>query len=391
MTTRRMMNKLPEDVVIYILFRLPVKSLLRFKCTSKAWYTLILSDTFVKLHHNHATATKEEFILFIRTFREEPDLWKNVASFIYCDDNNDHNNLFPDLDLSHLTSSYCSIFGQLIGPCHGLIALSDSIIIIILNPSTRKYVVLPPSPFGCPKGYHRSIEGIGFGFDSIVNDYKVVRLSDVYWDPPTDYPGPREPKVDIYDLSIDSWRELSEVEFPSIYYLPCSEMYYKEAVHWFSHIDMDVMILCFDIITEIFRTMKIPGDCTFLEIPRYGLAILNECLTLISYPDPMCSDEPIEELIYIWIMKEYGESESWIKKYTIKPLPIESPLAIWKDHLLLLQSISGIILFSWDLNSNEVKEFELHGHLECMRAVIYKESLTTIPRVGEHSPQVQQF
>nr|BAJ24853.1 S-locus linked F-box protein type-2 [Petunia x hybrida] len=383
-------KKLPEDVVIYMLLRFSVKSLLRFKCISKEWYTLILTNTFVKLHLNRITTTKDEFILFIRTFREEPEQLKSIASFLCCDDNNDLNSLFPDLDVSDLTSTCYTIFNQLIGPCHGLIALTDSFIIIILNPATRKYVVLPPSPFGCPKGYHRSVEGIGFGFDSMVNDYKVVRLSDVYWDPPTDYPGPREPKVDVFDLAIDSWREL-DLEFPSIYYLPCSEMYYKEAVHWFIIRDT-VVILCFDISTEIFRIMEMPGSCTFLDGPRYGLAILYECLTLICYPDPMSSDDPTEDLIDIWIMEKYGISESWIKKYTIRPvpIPIESPLAIWKDQLLLLQTKSGFFI-AYDLTSDELKEFNLNGHFESLRVIVYTENLTTITRISDNGTQVQQF
>nr|AIK66497.1 S2-locus F-box type-2 protein [Petunia integrifolia subsp. inflata] len=386
----RIMKKLPEDVVIYILLRFAVKSLLRFKCISKAWYSLIITKTFVKLYGNRITTTKDEFILCIRTFREEPEQLKSIASFFSCDDNNDLNTLAPDVDVSDLTSSCDTIFNQLIGPCHGLIALTDSFIIIILNPSTRKYVVLPPSPFGCPKGYHRSIEGIGFGFDSIVNDYKVVRLSDVYWDPPTDYPGPREPKVDIFDLSIDSWREL-DLEFPTIYYLPCSEMYYKEAIHWFI-IAETVVILCFDISTETFRTMKMPGTCTLFDGPRYGLSVLNEHLTLICYPDPMSSIDPTEDLIDIWMMEEYGASESWIKIYTIRPvpIPIESPLAIWKGHLLLLQTKSGFLV-SCDLNSGDVKEFNLNGHLESLRVLVYTETLTTIQKISEHGTQVQQF
>lgn len=43
----------------------------------------------------------------------------------------------------------------------------------------------------------------------------------------------RQPKVDIYDLSIECWREV-DVEFSSICYLSCSQMYYKDAVHWFT-------------------------------------------------------------------------------------------------------------------------------------------------------------
>lgn len=305
------------------------------------------------------------------------------------DDNNNLSTFFPDINVTDLTSACCTIFSQLINSCNGLIALTDSFIIIILNPTTRQYLVIPPSPFGCPIGYHHSVEGIGFGFDSISNDYKAVRLLDVYWDPPTDYSGPREPKVDIYDLGIDSWRE-HDLEFLSIYYLPCSKMYYKDAVYWFTITD-ELVILCFDISTEIFRIMEMPSACTIYG-PRYGLVVLNELLALICYPDPMCSIDPAEDLLDIWMMKEYGASESWIKKYTIRPLPIsiETPLAIWKDHLLLLQTISGFLI-SYDLYLYEVKEFNLNGHLESLRVLRYTESLTSIPRVSEHCKQIQQL
>ncbi|KAG5631045.1 hypothetical protein H5410_002762 [Solanum commersonii] len=388
MMVNRIMKKLPQDVVIFMLLKLPLKSLLRFKSISKIWYTLILSDTFFKLHLKRTTTTKDEFILFIRTLREDdPYKLTSIASFFSGDDKNNLTTLFPDLDVSDLTSSCCTIFNELIGPCHGLIAMTDSYIIIVLNPATRKYFVIPSSPFECPIGYYRYIEAVAFGFDSIVNDYKIIKLSDVYWDPPTDDRGPRGSRVEIYNLSIDSWRE-HNIDFPSIYFSHCSEIYYKEAVHWFTIKD-DLVILCFDISSEIFRTMEMPSVCIDLNGPRYGLAVLNDSLVMMSYPDSMCSIDHTENLLDIWMMKEYGESESWIKMHTISPLPIpiESALVIWKDHLLLLQTQTGFLI-SYDLNSDEVKEFNLNGHHESLRVIKYTDCLTTIPTLSE---QVQQL
>ncbi|KAK4365542.1 hypothetical protein RND71_016900 [Anisodus tanguticus] len=39
---------LPEDLVMEILPRLPVESLLRFKCVSKKWYEIIKNSSFIK-------------------------------------------------------------------------------------------------------------------------------------------------------------------------------------------------------------------------------------------------------------------------------------------------------------------------------------------------------
>jgi hypothetical protein len=43
--------ELPEELVLdEILIRLPVKSLLRFKCVSKAWRTAISDPSFIRTH-----------------------------------------------------------------------------------------------------------------------------------------------------------------------------------------------------------------------------------------------------------------------------------------------------------------------------------------------------
>ncbi|XP_048133095.1 uncharacterized protein LOC125314572 [Rhodamnia argentea] len=45
-----MAENLMEDIIIDILWRLPVKSLMRFKCKSKQWRSLISDQHFARLH-----------------------------------------------------------------------------------------------------------------------------------------------------------------------------------------------------------------------------------------------------------------------------------------------------------------------------------------------------
>nr|ABR18786.1 class S F-box protein [Nicotiana alata] len=376
------MKKLPEDVVIYILSRFSVKSLLRFKFISKSWYTLIQSSTFINVHLNRSTITKNEFILFSRSFRIETEGFKNVLSIISSDDYNDLNVVLQDLDLPYLTFTPNYHFNELVGPCNGLIVLTDDDdIIVLFNPATKNYMLLPPSPFVCSKGYHRSfIGGVGFGFDSIGNDYKFVRISEVFLDT---YWGPeeREQKVEVYDLRSDSWRDLNHVDqqLPTIFWNQCFEMLHNGAFHWYAVGDLTYEILCFDFSTEIFRSMKMPESCNAYDGKRYSLAVVNESLTLICYPSPDSEIDQTQNTMDIWIMMEYGVNESWTKKYIISPLPIESPLTIWRDHLLLLQSKTGQLI-SYNLRSNEVKEFDLRGYPESLRAIVYKESLISVPK-----------
>lgn len=46
---------IPQDIIMDILSRLPVKSLLRFRSVSKEWYKLISDPHFIKLHVNQCT------------------------------------------------------------------------------------------------------------------------------------------------------------------------------------------------------------------------------------------------------------------------------------------------------------------------------------------------
>nr|AIK66454.1 S6a-locus F-box type-11 protein [Petunia integrifolia subsp. inflata] len=385
------MKKIHEDVVICILLGLPVKSLMRLKCISKTLYTLVQSSTFINLHLNRTTTYNDELIFFKRSIKLEPDLFKNILSFLSSDNKDDLNPVSPDIDVPYLTSDYCSRFHQLIGPCRGLIALTDFTTIVLLNPATRKYRLLPGSSFVCPKGFTFVTRGVGFGHSTAENYYKLVRIFEVYTDPYDRDLDARHSKVEVYDSCTDCWRDLDLTVklLPKVRRFASSEIFYKETFHWCAH-DDTVMILCFDISLETFHYMKLPDHCHFWDNKGYGLTVLSNYLTFITYPNPRCALDPGQEFTDIWIMEEYGVNGTWIKKYTIKPLPIESSLSIWKDHLLLLQTTRGT-LSSYNLSSDELKEFNFQGFTSTLRLVVYKESSTIIPRESEHGTRVQTF
>lgn len=46
---------LPEAIIEEILSRLPIKSLLRFKCVTKHWNSTILDRHFISLHHENSS------------------------------------------------------------------------------------------------------------------------------------------------------------------------------------------------------------------------------------------------------------------------------------------------------------------------------------------------
>ncbi|MCD9643782.1 hypothetical protein HAX54_031481, partial [Datura stramonium] len=256
---------LPEVMMIYILMRFQIKSLMRLKCVSKTWYTLLQSSYFINFHLNRTTSAKDEFVLLNRSFQEEPNKYKSILSFLlHVDGHIDLIPVSPDLDVPYLTTTNSCIFHQLLGPCRGLLLLTDSESIVVFNPTTRNYRLLKPSTFTCPLGFYHEIKGVAFGFDSVVNDYKVVRISEVIGDPPFYDFNVRAWKVEVYDLIIDSWRDVEKVhqQLPSLCWYPCSEIFYRGALS------------------------LMPDSCDFNDGKCYGLIVLNESLTLPCYPNP---------------------------------------------------------------------------------------------------------
>ncbi|XP_019159078.1 PREDICTED: putative F-box protein At3g52320 [Ipomoea nil] len=61
----------PEDMVAEILSRLPVESLLRFKCVCKEWYQLIQQDDFIEKHHRHGAMS----FYYHKEYINQPFYW----------------------------------------------------------------------------------------------------------------------------------------------------------------------------------------------------------------------------------------------------------------------------------------------------------------------------
>ncbi|XP_047339502.1 F-box protein CPR1-like [Impatiens glandulifera] len=168
------MSPFPDEILANILFRLPVKCLLRSRCVSKSWFALISSSYFVKLHLNRSVQTKSNLGLL---------LWKG-NSYRVNNDSLDNGVLQPIEVDNHPLRCYKN-YGTLWGSCDGLFCMSNDIGNVILwNSSTKKYINLPSTPIkiticGSEKKAFRNtlLERVyRFGYDNINGDYKVVSV-----------------------------------------------------------------------------------------------------------------------------------------------------------------------------------------------------------------------
>ncbi|KAK2986261.1 hypothetical protein RJ640_021830 [Escallonia rubra] len=205
------------------------------------------------------------------------------------------------------------------------------------------------------------------------SEYKVIRIAELYEDDDGDYMF-HSVNVEIYDLSTDSWREIDAV-VPYVWYFSCSELLFNGNFHWWAD-DEDYggeSMLSFHISTEVFQQIRLPDVCAFPDGNERAFLVLNESIALLLF-------NPSEQMYFdIWLMTEYGIAESWTKQFTIGPLvQVKQPLLFWKQELFL-EKVNGQLV-SYDLKSQTLKEFQVHGAQDSLRVVAYSESLVSIKR-----------
>ncbi|KAJ4826236.1 hypothetical protein Tsubulata_032293 [Turnera subulata] len=345
-----MSDNIPEDVIVSILSKLPAKSLMRFRCVSRSWDRLITSSAFINRHLSSTNRTNNLLLFIVSECIFDP-------YFLYPGEH------FPEICGEEL---YCpfrsretSSFGvKKVGSCRGVICLCDDTEgyfdrFTLWNPSIRRTVFVP-EPTITFRSHGRHITSQGFGYDSSSNDYKLVRL--VYSSSiDIDYgKEPLPPLVEVYSLKSGSWRMVpSDVKLNLDRNKGCAFM--NGACHWLAH-SWDLpgdRILSFDMSSEVFGEILIP-DCVHSSGSFTDVADFGGYLTLV--PSVLGNQLPI------WVMKQYGNVESWTKLFTIN-VEIDSEidfLAFRKNGEILFETILELYqlqLLSYDPNREEFLDY----------------------------------
>ncbi|KAF2293516.1 hypothetical protein GH714_002377 [Hevea brasiliensis] len=141
-----MSDHLPQELLAEVLSRLPVKSLLKCRCVSKTWYSLIADPSFIAQHLKKTAARNSGLLFFSYSTREL--VWpfkENVRYLLYPDES------FPANPVEELDCPFKGIkrFVNIVGSCNGVFCLSDDVYgkyaekAFLWNPSVRKIVNIP--------------------------------------------------------------------------------------------------------------------------------------------------------------------------------------------------------------------------------------------------------
>ncbi|GMP96426.1 hypothetical protein CsSME_00045082 [Camellia sinensis var. sinensis] len=327
------MPNFPEEIIVEVLLRLPVKSLCQFRCVSKRWLSLISDHHFIKTHLNRSTNEPEQLIL-ISNFSDFYSV--DLKSFQFRDD-------FVAVHLKFPPEQNPNRGVDIWGSCDGLLLMLDICFsCILVNPSTRESRKLPKSSFSESK-FH--LNSYGLGHDSSNDDYKVVRISNHDQDANC-----ADNMVSVYTLRTNLWRRIEGSPYDHTVHGPSRGILVRGALHWLARkgvgSNKSTIIVSFDLADENFRDMPSPDSVdNFILVEELG--VLGGCLCVLVPGYGVCD--------YVWVMKEYGMRDSWIK-FTINCNNFCKPLCLSTTGEVLLEvSQRKLVLF----NPQERKSKEL--------------------------------
>ncbi|KAI9085388.1 hypothetical protein K1719_032644 [Acacia pycnantha] len=312
-------NYLPSEIVLEILHRLPAKSLVKFTCVCRAWNSLITDRTFISDNLNrtliqasngHKGSLFFQFCLERNLSGRDPPREYSYSLYSTTNQQNDHHlsvERFP-LPFLFFPLDRSSSFG---GTCNGLVSSayyspsSGSITILIWNPLLRKYLVLPKPIM--TRNRHVYTKFFGLGFDSRNNDYKVVVLMQFVSRQNPDH-------LEVYSLVSRSWRSItiSVPKFSLQLDFGSPPVFFNGAMHWVIRRMKDGSIqrsiLSFDVTEETFGELTLPLQSNEESNTISTLLVVEggRSLAVVNYPRQRTG-----YLLHIWVMKEYGVTDSW--------------------------------------------------------------------------------
>lgn len=350
----------PHEIIVDILSRLPVKSLMRFRCVCKQWLSLTYDKHFINMHMKRHSG-------FIISYGEIVEHCRYEQNFVILSKDG-------TTPTDKLKFEIHSEENRVLPSCNGLICFYGCGSIYLCNPGTREIISLPPTTaraknFSC-----------GFGFDPLAKQYKVVKLIN----PTLRYPVKRRPIIDVSHCEVltigdESWRNIGNPPFR----LFGDPVFVQGFLHWkVSHIhNTDKLIVSFDIGAETFGVIPHP-ECLSLQ-KRYTiyLLVLGGYLCILDryFEDRNC-------IIELWILEDYS-ARTWVKERIVLPseekFTAAEPVAMINGEILLHTWLDTREkrLISYNLESKSFRKVDIEGQSSLDFTVSsHVESLTPILR-----------
>ena len=388
--SEKVRNHIPNHLAFSVLSKLPLKSLKRFGCAYKPW-SLLFEDphfmnnfrtNFISIPHPYSNDTSLLLYQFPR--------WMSHDDFSLYSLSGERYENRVKLDVPNPFQEEKPYFDFLdSNVINGVICLKRGKRLVLWNPTTHEFNVIPQSPIESMPPY-RLIDFYyhGFGFDHVREDIKIIRRAlfsridgyvlrhlGVQRKDVSRNEISYEPLWEIYSQRYNSWRIL-DVNMP-VCLTDCSNqrLYMDGICYWWSESENydEHFLVSFNLSNELFLTTIIPLDIPSDMYPNFLYSFVNRHLVVFNGSIATISWYLSDKATYhISILGELGVKESWTKLFVVGPFSyIDRLIGAEKNCDILFQKIDGQLV-CFDLSTQKTKELAVKGPFYYYVAFFYK-------------------
>jgi F-box interacting protein len=369
---------IPDDLVIEILSLLKVKPLMKMKCVSKSWNTLISDPKFVKMHRNRSSRNSQYFLVSKKDVITDYSFVPFSISHLMENDSID----LPNDPYYQLIDKDCR---KVVGSCNGLVCLlgyslykddvhNNEAWLRFWNPATR--TISDKSGYFHYDMYKLKRWKFTFGYDNSTETYKVVALHSDY---------NLTTAVQVLSFGDNIWRNIQSFNARLLQFLfpnngSYCDVHLNCTVNWLAYIknddfDYKFVIISLDLGTETHTQLLLPPDSRV--DPVSGVCVLMGSL---------CFHHEFEGTNFvIWMMTKFGDEKSWTQffKFSYQDLQINSKFDIscnnvfqYGDTLVFTHFLEDrAILYNW--RKNKVVKTSVDKKIHWSSIYNYVESLVS--------------
>ncbi|KAK7394360.1 hypothetical protein VNO78_14885 [Psophocarpus tetragonolobus] len=374
-------ESLPVELMREILLRLPVKSVLRFKCVCKSWLSLISEPQFGISHYDIGAAATRRVLLTSKS-KSNSDLVYALSVDIEAPLNKESvPERFPLPTLSpprNPSFQFHSNQPLILGSCRGLLLLyhETSADLILWNPSIRVYTRFPHFELLLTQKFL-----YGFLYDQSAHDYFLVLISFHLFSHALDV---CKPQIQLFSFKTNSRTSLDiSVPYKHLGAEFGAASLLNGSLHWLVFCqDTNIpVIVAFDLTHRTLSDIPLFHHFTTQNYQVYGLRVMRESLSL-------CCSVRCSSITEVWVMEQYKLHSSWTRSVVIQtydiPHNLFSPICITKDGGIFGSNMRGSL-------EKRNHKGDLLEHLKCgrgqpfykanLQVATYTESLVSLPSV----------
>ncbi|AES69470.2 putative F-box domain, leucine-rich repeat domain, L domain-containing protein [Medicago truncatula] len=354
---------LPFDLIVEIMCRLPVKLLVQLRCLGKSFNYLISDPKFAK-KHLRLSIKRHHLIVCPADLSSRVILYDSPISSFFSKSGVTQTQLsYPKFQFENPTN---------ISSCDGILCLTiDDGSAILWNPSIRKLTKLPPFFVKGEKSFWYS--AYSFGYDRFTDEYKVFVVSLLNYE--------RKIEVSVHTLGTDYWRRIQDFPFKNA--IRYSGIFVSDTVNWLttdlSKSNCDE-IVSLDLVNESYQILSSPD--LNRESWRLSMGVLRDCLCLSA-------SSTCDMFFDVWVMKEYGNIDSWTKLYSVSYVGTQIPQAyalvlyISEDDQMVVDFIGQrqgsnkrmVTMYDSKNGTLNILDIQNINHFSFFTLVVYNESL----------------